>query len=248
MSILLEALRKSEKSQKPREAPSIHSDDQAGLVSEPLRTVPLVLLLVATLFITGWFVWRQYQPTAGSYQPSVTLAAGEERVGGSPQLTDKVEVQAASSGQPADPAETKQRTPVESYQQPASDVARSTADLPGPSSDDPPPKSASGVGLEPTASSTVTTEKPAVKAKEEFRPQEPEPISYWELPDAIRADVPEIKFSVLVYATDPAERFVLVNGQRLGEGDNAQPGLVVEEIRLDGVVFSYRLYQFLVER
>ncbi|HEY5775627.1 MAG TPA: general secretion pathway protein GspB, partial [Xanthomonadales bacterium] len=77
---------------------------------------------------------------------------------------------------------------------------------------------------------------------------EPAPISYWELPDAVRSDIPVIKFSVLVYATDPADRFVLINGQRLGEGDSAQPGLVVKEIRRDGVVFSYRLYQFLVER
>jgi hypothetical protein len=34
----------------------------------------------------------------------------------------------------------------------------------------------------------------------------------------------------------------------LGEGDSAQPGLEVKEIRREGVVFSYRLYQFLVER
>jgi len=69
-----------------------------------------------------------------------------------------------------------------------------------------------------------------------------------ELPDSIRAEVPEIKFSVLVFAADPADRFVLINGQRLGEGDSAQPGLKVKEIRREGVVFSYRVYQFLVER
>ena len=73
-------------------------------------------------------------------------------------------------------------------------------------------------------------------------------VGYWELPDAIRADIPEIKFSVLVYAGEPADRFVLINGQRLAEGDSIQQGLVVEEIRRDGVVFSFRLYQFLVER
>jgi len=53
---------------------------------------------------------------------------------------------------------------------------------------------------------------------------------------------------VLVYSKDPAERFVLVNGQRLAEGDSVQPGLLVDEIRRDGVIFSYRLYKFLVER
>ena len=60
--------------------------------------------------------------------------------------------------------------------------------------------------------------------------------------------MPEIKFSVLVFASDPADRFVLINGQRFGEGDSVQSGLMVKEIRREGVVFSYRLYQFLVER
>ena len=57
-----------------------------------------------------------------------------------------------------------------------------------------------------------------------------------------------MRFSVLVYSKQPDHRFVLINGQRLVEGDIAQAGLVVEEIRRDGVIFSYRLYQFLVER
>jgi general secretion pathway protein B len=103
-------------------------------------------------------------------------------------------------------------------------------------------------GTREAASKTTQTNKPVETAPEQFHPGEPAPISYWELPDSVRSDIPVIKFSVLVYATDPADRFVLINGQRLGEGDSAQSGLVVKEIRRDGVVFSYRLYQFLVER
>ncbi|MGB5488411.1 MAG: hypothetical protein WBN06_13545, partial [Lysobacterales bacterium] len=71
MSILLEALRKSEKNQQLREAPTIYTDNQSDPVSESLPTGMLVLLLVAALFVSGWFVWHQYQPPAGSYQPPV---------------------------------------------------------------------------------------------------------------------------------------------------------------------------------
>ena len=95
-------------------------------------------------------------------------------------------------------------------------------------------------------SRAAASQEPVTVTKNE--PREPAPISYWELPDAVRADIPEIKFSVLVFAKKPADRFVLINGQRLAEGDSPQSGLVVKEIRRDGVVFSYRLYQFLVER
>lgn len=88
----------------------------------------------------------------------------------------------------------------------------------------------------------------AAKPKPRPEPEEPLPIGYWELPDSVRANVPEIKFSVLVYATRPSDRFVLINGERLTEGDNAGPNLVVKQIRREGVIFSYGLYQFLVEK
>ena len=50
------------------------------------------------------------------------------------------------------------------------------------------------------------------------------------------------------YDENPDGRFVLINGRRLGEGDELQAGLVVGEIRRDGVVFTYRLYRFFVGR
>ncbi len=68
------------------------------------------------------------------------------------------------------------------------------------------------------------------------------------MPDAIRGELPEFRISVLVYAERPEDRFLLVNGRRLVEGDSLSPGLVAEEIRREGVVFSYRLYRFLVSR
>ena len=241
MSILLEALRKSEKNQHLREAPTIHSDDQPGSVSEPLPTGLLALLLVAALFVSGWFVWRQYRPPAVNYQPPVTQTANEINVDSTPVSEDKQGNQAAPSDPVANTVSAQTRTPVESYEPPVTD-------------DSQPEPVVQGVASETAAQNKDSTQpgpgqanntKPA---EEQYRPGEPEPISYWELPDAVRASVPEIKFSVLVYATKPEDRFVLINGQRLGEGGSAQPGLVVEEIRRDGVIFSYRLYQFLVER
>ena len=79
-------------------------------------------------------------------------------------------------------------------------------------------------------------------------PPEPQMLGYWDLPDNVRASIPEFTFTVLVYDKKPENRFVLINGERYVEGDTQQPGLVVEEIRRDGVVYSYRLYRFLVEK
>jgi len=247
LSILLEALRKSEKNQKTHEVPDIHADDQADSGFESLQTGPLALLLVVALFASGWFVWRQYQRPAGSYQPPVTLAADHVRSVSTPVAEDGEIIQAAPAGTVNDKPAGQQRTPVESYQQAAGTNPQPQADKPQPGKPASSVSDRRAINKKPVSASTTST-KPAAVAGKKQAPHQPAPISYWELPDAIRADVPEIRFSVLVYAKNPDDRFVLINGQRLGEGDSSQPGLVIEEIQRDGVVFSYRLYRFLVER
>jgi general secretion pathway protein B len=254
VSILLEALRKSEKNQNSPEAPSIHTDDQQGPATDSIKTGPLALLLVVTLFASGWFVWQQYQPPAGSYQSPVTLEADQTRAVTTPaeisEAAGEKTIQAVPPGTVASIASNtsgKPRTPVESYQAPASNTSQAISARPKPAKENPVKQLVNDSDKQP-APGKATPVEPVVVVEEKPRHREPEPISYWELPDAIRADVPEIKFSVLVFAKNPADRFVLINGQRLVEGDSPQSGLIVKEIRRDGVIFSYRLYQFLVER
>lgn len=52
--------------------------------------------------------------------------------------------------------------------------------------------------------------------------------------------VPEAALSLHVYDPDPAARFILLNGQRLREGDMAGNGLRVLDIVPDGVVLDHR--------
>lgn len=243
MSILLEALRKSEKNQQPHAVPTIHDDDQADSLAESLKIAPLAMLLVVALFVTGWLVWRQYQAPPGIYQPPVTLESDQVRrvtkPAGEQQKGADVTQTAAKQDTTRQSANVQKRTPVETFEQPAEAAPRAT-----PSK----AKSTAGGGASNAAANTAAPPRKKAVAATETRPREPAPISYWELPDAIRASVPEIKFSVLVYAKDPAARFVLINGARFREGDSLPSGPVVGEIRREGVVFTYRLYRFLVER
>lgn len=148
------------------------------------------------------------------------------------------------------------RTPMENYQPSDIDAlnvagkdAGKTAQLPGGSGRNEQVSASGPVSSSPSVSDSDTRESNrADTARPVNHSREPEPISYWELPDSVRADVPEITYTVLVYNTNPDERFVLINGVRLAEGDSYQPGLVVKEIRREGVIFSFRLYQFLVKR
>ena len=251
MSILLEALRKSEKNQHPQEAPTIHSGDQSDPVSESLKTGPLALLLIVALFMSGWFVWRQYQAPAGSDQTPVTQAADKSRVATGPvketPARDGDKPQPRTAEPVADNTATQKRTPVESFKEPAKSVSKPRQASPRATSTGNQAKPGGASNSEQSVA-TVNKRNNAAKAPVKRDPRQPAPIGYWDLPDAIRATVPEIKYSVLVYASNPDDRFVLINGQRLGEGDSLPSGPVVEEISRDGVFFRYRLYRFLVER
>lgn len=77
--------------------------------------------------------------------------------------------------------------------------------------------------------------------------EEPDVMSYWQLPQTWRSEMPEFKLTVLVYAENPEDRFVLLNGERFREGDEIEGGVVLEEIRRSGAVFSYRSRQFMVK-
>jgi len=72
-------------------------------------------------------------------------------------------------------------------------------------------------------------------------------IRPWELPQELRAEFPNIRLTVHFYATNPADRFVLIEGERRGEGDSLGGGARVEEIRKRGLIVEFRRYRILIE-
>lgn len=69
---------------------------------------------------------------------------------------------------------------------------------------------------------------------------------YWQLPYAERKDLPDLKVSMHVYAPEAADRFVIINGERLVEGDDLGGGITLVEIRRDGIVVGLSGKQFVV--
>jgi len=67
------------------------------------------------------------------------------------------------------------------------------------------------------------------------------------LPQDVRDSLPDLHITVLVYAEEPTERFVLIGGKRLVEKEQVGQGVVLEEIRREGAVFRYRNYLFQVK-
>jgi len=101
-----------------------------------------------------------------------------------------------------------------------------------------------------TAVASNSTEPGADPAAERdannWRPGQPEPISYYELPVTVRQDLEDFRVTIRIYNEDPEKRFAVINQQRFFEGDDVGQGLRLQEIRRDGVVFEFDQYRFLL--
>ena len=90
------------------------------------------------------------------------------------------------------------------------------------------------------------------EAEAEAEP-EPEPesapdfIRPWELPQARRAEFPELDMTVHFYADEPSRRFVLINGERYGEGQRIDSDVRLLEILQRGAVVDFENYRVLIE-
>ena len=74
--------------------------------------------------------------------------------------------------------------------------------------------------------------------------QEQRIVAMTELPLAIQQEIPKMSISGHAYSTVPKERIVGINDRLLQEGEYLSPGLRLEQITADGLVFSYKKYLF----
>ena len=256
MSILLEALKKSERSRRLGETPTLGTTVEGSeSTSEPsARLVPLLLVAISAI-VMGWFGWQQF-----------IVPEQSVNVTGEPAVVSKREIQEAV---PAEEAKPGPRTMTEVFRAQSKRKPRAKNEKPAASTDEKqrlkqsfddfaseqekePPENLPGTSVanrdsEGDGSQAANQEPQEQGASAELKPHIAEPISYWELPQSIRESLPEIRITVLVFAKNPEDRFLLNDGQRLVEQDELDNGVVLEEIRRDGAVFKYRKYRFLVK-
>jgi len=278
MSILLDALKKSESQRQLGKTPTIHSTVEASEADGGMdrQWIALSMLALSAVAI-AWFGWQQYK------KPVDTLADAGVDVVAAPQVAEtqvpaaEVEQTDQNRTRPASlwnmkndltgkkdlsgltilpansPEEARQRREktnqsfksYETEKDTSTDLEAesSAATVASTSADRATAQSATrqSRGTEKTTAATPT--------RRLSRPErhEPEPISFWQIPQALRDGLPEFRINVLVYAENPEDRFLLINGLRLVERDELTDGVVLDEIRRDGAVFTYRKYRFLVK-
>ncbi len=236
MSLILEALRKSEAERRRGQAPGLFTPDANVLMpvarekSRALLAAVVVLMVAAIVYI----LWRGLQGTAppraspptdaittqetslGAVNQSLSSGAKRENI----DTTTASTIEAAPTAAPAMPSPT-----------PTPTAQSSLANAPKPIPLAAPPASMPTPAATPETS--VSSEPPAVTLAA--------------LSTERRNQLPPLKLSMHVYAEETGKRFAIIDGQRITEGSMIGSA-VVRAIRRDGVLLDIDGSNYLLPR
>ncbi len=255
MSLILEALKKSEAERRVGQPPGLLS--QLPVASPARRNAKpwLGLLLLPVLIAAAWWFGRTSAPLVPAGGDAEEVAAIEPSPASvQPQQEQQpVAVPAPPAAAPRPiarpPAALREAPPATS---PEVSGERESA----------PVSAAEGEAMLPSRPARLTPSEQSVAADaaEEMAASVPAPPGQPAVPAesdvpalrdfdaALRADLPPLRASMHVYDSDPARRFVLIDGRRVREGDVLGESLFLIEIRRDGSVLEFRGRRFLLPR
>ena len=271
MSLILEALKKSEQQRRLGEAPTLASPVVA--TRRRRSVLPVLAVLIVLAAAAGWWLMRPApappaappadagtaatkpaEPTARA-TPKVdpaearmkkreaNLAAladadAKRRGAANPQNPGASAKPPAAGSGPPDLSKPAARAPLATATQTPGMAPVKPEATPAPDAAKPGEKPAVATAPPPTETATA---KPAASGA-------PVLPSIWELPYSTRKDLPAIELSMHVYSSDPAQRFVVVKGDRHVEGDELGQDLYLREIRQDGLVLEFKGQRFVYPR
>lgn len=239
MSFILDALRKSETARRRSEAPDIFATMPAAHARTraypqwPLWAVGVigVLSLIAALWL---FAQRPSVP-GGSTAPTSTAPASTAPAlppPAPPLVSDPATAQFpqvdAPASSPAAPASASQTTaaPVES----AIPAGRPSAPVTPPTS---------AAIAEPAAPRVAPPAPETDPPLPQAPPAGDQIVALADLDPGVRKQLPPLKLSMHLWNETASQRFVILDGQRLKEGD-VLGELVVQRITRDGAVLAWR--------
>lgn len=232
MSFILDALRKSETARRRSEAPDLFATMPS--TSEPPRARPAWPLwtvgIVGTLsLLVALWLFSQRKPA-----PEPTPVAS----GTTAETALEAETEADPPTFTPMPVATQTPSPVRNVaaaEPPAPSIA-----LPADNSSSPvPAHTPENANLPPTLPEPQGAPPPVPPTSPIAPPAGDQPLALADLDPAMRKQLPPLKLSMHLWNETASQRFVILDGQRLKEGD-ALGEIVVERISRDGAVLAWR--------
>jgi general secretion pathway protein B len=233
MSYILDALRKSDQQRQRGAAPTLLAGQATAVAPKQpafLAYGLLAVVLVGAGMLIGWLrPWQPEQAAPGRAElvaakslestPRQPAPAPSEMA---PQPKPELQLQNATPPAQAAPALVPTKPQLPARAKPQTDGTPRDADAAVPRRTAPP-------------------EQP-VGAADAARVQTV--ISMAELPLSVQQELPAMTISVHVYSGNPGDRLVGINNRILREGEYVDPGLKLDQITPDGMIFGYKGYSF----
>lgn len=252
MSFILDALKKSESERQRQSGPALFE----VRVPPPKARIPLwaVLLVVLLVANAALVIWLSLRPSpsppavaqAASSPPAVTQRPAADPApppAAYPPLQVR-EIQAREIAPRQVELMPRQAAPLSAanltYRRP---YERPAAEPPVLAADD-----AAIAEMEPFNPDDYAPAVPPPAARTVASASVANLPTYEQTALASDANVPPLRLDLHVYSENPNDRFVMINMQRLREGDSLPQGPRVEAIVDDGVVMSFRGKRFLLTR
>jgi len=269
MSYILDALRKSDQQRQLGAAPTLQMAQTAATVPKKPAYLSYGLLAAVLLcagIAIGWLRPWQAEPPAdnkvvAAKPPDASLRPSPPGATPVPAPVSAPEARLQSAAPPAAPVPAPARAPAAAPAKPvvpAPVPARAAAASSAP---------LAAAVRAPSAAPASVKPHSAAPAKAEGKPQDtiaapparvvvpeappaaaaaPAQNVIWlaELPLALQQELPPMTVSVHAYSARPADRMVGINNRMLREGEYVAPGLKLEQITPEGMVFGYKGYSF----
>ena len=214
MSLILEALRKSEAERRRGDTPNLHTELPPASRSRKAG-IPAWGWILPAIVAAPIMWWAATERTSPPPTPAADAAPGPEVATPRPTAT----------ALPPVPRLSPPPAPVVAVPAPAAAAATMPVDLPVPDRAPPaPPTSSPGAEI-PVIASIARGENDGTVQLSDLSVEE-------------RKALPPLKLSMLMWDDDPARRFIILDGSRLGEGDRVG-NAVITAITSDGAVLDW---------
>ncbi len=248
MSYILDALRKSDQQRQRGAAPTLLMGQSTAVAPKQpayLFYGLLALVLLGAGMMIGWLrPWQAEQSAPGT---ASVAAAKPSEAGMRQSVTARNEIAPAPEARVRGAAAAAQTAPAMS---PVPERAPVQVPAPVPLKSQPPAsagaetpgKAKDAVAAVSGKAASVPRQLPGTAAAESTPAQNVIPLA--DLPLALQQELPPMTITVHAYSARPGDRMVGINNRMLREGDNVAPGLKLEQITPEGMVFGYRGYSF----
>lgn len=224
MSYILEALKKSDQQRQLSATPTLLTT-QSPMIA-PTQPAYLYFGIFATVLLGAGILIGWLRPWHAEPTRAKDLIAAQSALSTSHQNT------LAPLPKPPEMAgRTRQELPASQH---PSMIAAKKQPLPAPTR----------VAMHSAPAKAASVIPTPLQDKYDDAAQEQKAVPMAELPLALQQEIPSMTVQVHAYSNKPKGRLASINNRMLREGDMLSPGLRLEQITPDGLIFSYKEYRF----